>query len=697
MEASPGGAFAGSLTDRELDLRYYAGLLWRRRALIAAVTLVGLALALVVAYIQTPEYQASALLQIEPPTPSFMTVNEALVSMGGYWQNADFYNTQFKVLTSGGLGGKVVDRLKLRDRPPFKDSPDPGVLFMKQVSVNPVPESRLVYVSVTHRDPKEAALWANALVQTFTEASLEGRVEAARRAYDWLQERLSLTQRGMQQAQEKLFRGLAGQEAGPSVGEDTGGSIAKLNEDFLAAQSRRIGIEAALKQLAAMRAANQPIDAVPQVATDSIVVGLNAQISGLGIELGRLREKFKEAHPEVQRVKGQVDQLEKAKALRAAQIEMGLKAELAQIQKQESELSGAMDKQRAQAALRGQKATEIEILKKEAGSAASLYDILLQKLNETDIAASIRSNNVSVVEQASPPSSPVRPNKKRIAGMGLFLGLLLGVGLVLARDYLANTIRDPEEVERFLHLDLLGAVPKYESEDAHSVTEAYQNLRTALVFARRDDRGQIVLVTGTAPQEGKTTTLLNLARLLAASGESTIAVDGDLRRAQVHQRLGLPREPGFTDYFVHHTPLDALIRPSKIPNLSALTAGPLPPNPPAVLTRRDFPQFIEELKARFDWVLVDSPPLASVTDALLLARQADQVILVVQYNKVDKKLIKRQVAALRKATANVLGVVLNAVDTRAERYSYYYAYDYHPEDGSKVAAPARGRARARRR
>ena len=175
-----------------------------------------------------------------------------------------------------------------------------------------------------------------------------------------------------------------------------------------------------------------------------------------------------------------------------------------------------------------------------------------------------------------------------------------------------------------------------------------------------------MLITGSAPQEGKTTTLVNIAKLLAGAGEKTVVLDCDLRRAQLHQRLGLDREPGLTDHFVKHVPLDQLLKPTDQPNLFVLTAGPLPPNPPALLARRAVPELLAELKARFEWILVDSPPLASVTDALLLARHADEVVMVVQHNKVDKKVVKRSVNALRKAAPNLLGVVLNQVDVYAE-------------------------------
>jgi len=684
--------------ERDIDVRYYAGLVWRHRALLVACALVGLLLGLVVALIQTPEYQAGVMLQIEPPAPTFMTVTDALVGAGGYWQNTDFYNTQFKVLRSKGLGEKVVAQLKLTDREPFKSSPDPAILFMKHVGVVPIPESRLVTVTVTHHDPKDAALWANTLADVYVDQSLETRVEAARQAYEWLQERLGATQEEMRLAQDRLFKSYQSQDLFVSEGSVSAvsTSITALNEDYVQAKARRIEIEAALKQAREMQGREQDLDSLPQVASDQAVSAFNAQLAALDVERGRLGEKFKPGHPEMQKVTAQIDQLRQAKANRAGQILEALRAEFTQLRKREGELVAAINAEKAQAATQSRKVTELEALRKEADSAKSLYEVLLEKLNETDIAASMRSSTVTIIDQAGPPQYPVRPRKGRSALAGMLLGLVGGLGLVLARDFLANTIRDADEIERYLHLDLLAAVPRYTDESFTLATEAYQNLRTALIFARRDERGQVVLVTGTAPQEGKTTTIHNMAELMAGAGEKTVVVDCDLRRAQMHQRLGLKREPGFTDYFVNHVPVEELLKATSNEHLSALTAGPLPPNPPAILARKALGELFEKLRERFDWVLVDSPPLASVTDALLLARQADHTVLVVQHDKVDKRLVKRSVLALHKATPHLLGAVLNVVELRGRSYQYYYypqrdrsSADETAPDDSPEAPPAK--------
>jgi capsular exopolysaccharide synthesis family protein len=634
----------------------------------------------VVAFAQTPEYRASVMVQIDPPTPTFLSVQDALA--GSYWQNADFYNTQFRVLRSSALGEKVLARLKLQDA---TDNRAAGGEFMSHVSVDPVPESRLVLIHVTHRYPSEAALWANTLADVYMEDVISTRVEAARKAYEWLQERLGATQKSMREAQDRLFRSYQSQDLFVPEGSTSAvtSSISKLTADLIDAQARRINLEAALKQIAQLKAGGRSLDAVPQFATDPAIVAFDTQISQASNELTRLGQQYREGHPEIQKLRLQVEQAQKSKERQGEQIVAGMRAEYEQIQKREVELRGAIDTEKGQAASQSRKAAELDALKKEAESAKGLYDVLLQKLNETDIAASIRSNNVSVVERAAPPTSPIRPNKKRIAAVAALLGLMLGVGLVLARDYLDNTIKDPEEIERYLHVDLLAAVPQYDEANIHFVTEAYQNLRTALIFGRKDERGQIVLVTGTVPQEGKTTTIVNLGKLLASSGEKAVLVDFDLRRGQLHNRLGLTREPGVTNFFVNHDDLDALVRPTRVPNLFALTTGPLPPNPPAILTRPNMADFLERLRGHFSWILIDSPPLASVTDAQLLARYADITTFVVQYNHADKKLIRRSLTALRKVTDSVLGVVLNSVNVKAKGYYYYY----YPHDMEKTGAP----------
>jgi succinoglycan biosynthesis transport protein ExoP len=678
--------------EREVDFRYYADLLWRSRLLVIAAAVGGLGLGILVGEVQTPTYRARTLLQVAPPNPTSLSVTDALVNTGNPIRDRQFFNTQLNVLVSRTLGERVVEKLKLKDQPPFKDNLDPSGILMRHVTVEPIPETFVIELAVSHHDPKEAALWANTLADIYMDYSLEGQVESAKRAYQWVTERLADTQKDMQDAQDKLLKSYQGQDLFVPEGSVSAvtTSITKLNEDHIQAQARRITLEAELQEIADMRRRDRSLDSVPQVAADSQVIDMNGKLQSLNMDLSRLKEKYKEAHPEVQKVQVQIDQIRKAKLARAVQIEEALRAEYRALQRRESELRQAIETQKGQAVAQSRKLTELDSLKKQADASTNLYTILLQKLNETNIAASIQNNNVRLLDKAQVPIAPVWPQKKKIAIVSFLLGLVLGGGYVLLRDLVENTIKDADDVERYLHIDLLAAVPRYTKENTTLATEAYQTLRTALLFGRRDERGQVVLITGTAPGEGKTTTLVNVAKLLAVSGESTVVLDFDLRRAQLHTRLGVHREPGLTDFFVKHLDMTALTQTTSTKNLSALTAGPLPPNPPSILARPDVPAALDELRRHFRWVLIDTPPIASVTDALLLARHADMAVLVIQHNKVDKKVVKRSLAALRKAQPNVLGAVLNGVDIKSKGYYTYY-YQQHKDKKAAAAEPRRGR------
>jgi succinoglycan biosynthesis transport protein ExoP len=694
LASPPVPALPGAHTeDARFDLRYYAHLLWRARLLLVAAALIGLGLMTLYGYLQTPVYRANAMLQIEPPTPMLMNVTDSLLGSGSFWQNADFYNTQFKILKSRGLGDKVVEALKLDAKPEFKGARDPGSLFMGHVEIEPIPESRLVNVSIRHTDPQAAAEWANALADLFIRESVSNRMQQATQVMDWLTEQVKQTQASMQTAQTELIQGLQRQDLAVTPGAqstmDT--SIERLQSEYLEAKTRRITIEAALTQIRDLRSRDLGLQSVPQVAADQQTASLGAELAGLEAQLSTLRGRFREGHPEVLKVTAQIAQTKRALGERASAVAAGLQAEHTQLQKRESELQGAIGGQRAAAVDQSRATAEMETLRKRTDSTKNLYDVLLQKLNETNIAASMRNSNASVVERATVPVAPVWPDKRRIALFGLGVGLLAGVGLVLLRDHFDNTFKDPEEVERYLHTELLAAIPK--AGDPRLLTEAYQNLRTALLFARRSEEGQIVLITGTAPQEGKTTTLVNLGKLLAAAGESTILVDCDLRRAQVHDRLGLPREPGVTNYFTQHLDIDTLVQSGGAPSLAALTAGPLPPNPPALLARGQLDSLFAELRQRYRWILVDSPPLASVTDALLLARRSDMVVVIVKHNGIDKRLVRRAVGALRRVGAPLLGVVLNMMELHVGNYYYYY---YNRQETPPGAVPQVVKPRPRR-
>ena len=566
---------------REIEVRYYVELLWRRRILLAAAAIGGLALGVLAGELQVPRYQARTLLQVMPPNPTSLNVTDALVSTGNPMRDRQFFNTQLNVLHSRAIAERVVDKLKLRH--PSRAPRTPSERSLSSVAVEPIPETYVVEVRITHNDPKDAALWANTLADVYMDYSIEGQVEAARRAYKWVNERLAETQTGMQQAQDKLLKSYQGQDLFVPEGSVSAitTSITKLTEDHIEAQARRIELEAQLGEFQETRRRGRGADAIPQVGADPALAEINGKIQSLNVDLARLREKYKEGHPEVQKVQVQIQQLREDRDARTAQIEESLRAEYRQLQRKEQELKATIEEHKGRAAdqsLQDDRARVAQeagrlggrALQRAAAEAQRDQHRGLDPEQQREAARQGRGAELAGVA-AQAPDRARRPAGRDAAGGGL------RAAARRARQH----AQDADDVERHLHLELLASIPRYTKDDATLATEAYQNLRTALMFSRRGEDGHVVLVTGTAPGEGKTTTLLNVAKLLAVSGESVVVVDCDLRRANLHLRLNVPREPGLHGLLRRRaSSIQSLVRGTRVQNLSAIAAGPLPPNPP---------------------------------------------------------------------------------------------------------------------
>jgi capsular exopolysaccharide synthesis family protein len=259
--------------------------------------------------------------------------------------------------------------------------------------------------------------------------------------------------------------------------------------------------------------------------------------------------------------------------------------------------------------------------------------------------------------------------------------------MIFFLDYMDNTIRTSEDVEQFLRLNLLAVVPKQEDASASAAREAYQTLRTSLLFSRKSRTSNVLLITSAGPQEGKSCTTVNLARTMAGAGERVIVLDCDLRRPTVHQRLEIPREPGVTNFILSSDGDDwrNYVRMVDAPNFHAMTCGPIPPNPANVFGHERFLALLADLRAQFDWVFIDSPPVVSLADAMILASVSDMVAFVVKHNENDKEIIRRCVTNVRRVNPNLIGAILNNVDLERSHYKdyYYIGYYYYGESSAK--------------
>ena len=256
-------------------------------------------------------------------------------------------------------------------------------------------------------------------------------------------------------------------------------------------------------------------------------------------------------------------------------------------------------------------------------------------------------------------------------------------------DYLDNTIKSAEDVEEYLGTPLLAMVPRHQKDSGHMTKEAFQTLRTSILFASKGRKLRTLLVTSAGPGEGKSMTAVTLAKTLAAAGDSVVLIDGDLRRPTVHARLGLPRADGLTNCLLDPDGAVSWTRYAKeVPgfdSLKVLTCGPLPPNPAELFSSERFQEVLAQLRESFGWVVIDSPPLASLSDSIVLGSMVEMAVMVIKHNQNDRELIRRAVGQLRKVDANLVGAVLNNVDLkRAGYHDYYYAgYTYESREGDR--------------
>jgi capsular exopolysaccharide synthesis family protein len=370
-------------------------------------------------------------------------------------------------------------------------------------------------------------------------------------------------------------------------------------------------------------------------------------------------------------------------------------------------LTQRLDEQKAETNAMSEKFVQYNILKREAEANKLMYEGILTKLREAGIAASLKSSNIRVIDPAMIPSTPARPSRTRNIALALLMGLVGGVGLALLREYLDNTVKTPDDVETLVRLSSLAVVPAFEKADEgkkagmlrgrssnghekrielvaqhlpkSQMAEAFRALRTALLLSQPGQPPQVILVTSALPQEGKTTTAANLAVTLAQLGDKTVLVDADLRKPGIGRLLNLAgrKYAGLSSYLAGASSLDLVSVPHPtIPNLVAIPTGPLPPNPADLLSSHRLADAIAELRTKFKFVIVDSPPILAVTDAVILSVQVDGVLLVVRSGETPKGAFTRSRDLLVSVKCHLLGVVLNSVD--AHGLDYYYSYRYYP-------------------
>jgi capsular exopolysaccharide synthesis family protein len=380
----------------------------------------------------------------------------------------------------------------------------------------------------------------------------------------------------------------------------------------------------------------------------------------------------------------------------------------------ENMLHDAFEKQKQEANKLNESAIKYNMLKRDADTYRALYEGILQKLKEAGVAAGLKSNNFRIVDRATPPGGPIEPNIPRNLMFAAVLGLASGIGLAFLLEGLDNTVRTTEQAQMLSGLASLGMIPlgtKAVREGSYpkrltiasskeavelvtlsrpqsQMSESYRALRTSLLLSNLGAPPKVIMITSALPQEGKTTTSMNSAVVLAQKGVRVLLIDADLRRPSIHKNLGMGPHTGLSNVLTGSATLEeAITHTSILPNLDVLTAGTPPPNPAELLASTNMRDLLAQLREQYDHIVIDTPPSLSVTDAVVLSPRADAVVLVIRSSQTTKQALRRSRDILTQVNAKVVGVLLNAVDLSSPDYYYYYEYQgkyarYYREGGS---------------
>ena len=709
------------LSPREPHLYDYLLILRKHQWLILSFLLTVVTIVSIATFRMRPVYIARATIEIDRENNNILPFQGA-DAYDSMMDLDNYIETQSKVLTSETLALQTIRNTGLAANPEFsaggvpseaiatgslanQKRPPEVAAFLGSLGVKRIPNSRLMEVSYESTDPVLAARILNAHLENFKAQNIQSRYEATLEATRFLTSQLNELKLTVKQSEDARIN-YERQNQIWSVDDKsniTTQRLADLDKQLTDAQG-----ETLKKQALYEYAKAGDIDAVPEIRADALLQDLQKKRADLAVLYTDALSQYGPNFPKVQRLQGQMKEVDDQIARESKGIILQLESDYREAKQREELIRQALELQKAETNNMAEKMVQYNILKRESEADKTLYEGLLTKLKEAGISEGLKSSNLRVVDPAMIPSYPSRPAKARNIALAFLVGLVGGIGLALLREYLDNTVKTPDDVEALSRLPSLAVVPAFGESGSHKrrmglfstpgtnghekrielvaqhlpksqMSEAFRALRTALLLSQPDHPPQVILVTSALPREGKTTAAANLAVTLAQLGDKTVLVDADLRKPGVGRllNLGTGKYAGLSSYLAGVSTLDLVTVPHPaIPNLAAIPTGPLPPNPADLLSSHKLADAIAELRTKFKFVVIDSPPIMAATDAVILSVQADGVLLVVRSGETPKEAFTRTRDLLTSVKSRLLGVVLNAVDASAP--DYYYSYRYYP-------------------
>jgi polysaccharide biosynthesis transport protein len=609
------------------------------------------------------------------------------------------------------------------------------------LSVEPVRESRatfketrLIQVSFRNTSPELAAFIVNGIGETFTNMNQEKRTGTNRKTSDFLQNRIADLQTEIQNDETKLIELKQSEGILKTEGENTIviERLSGLNKDLLTAENQRKNAEAEYFTVKdspeRLRALTEAESARFFTERENYLVSFKnetqKEIAKKRSERAKLLEEYKESAPEIKEIDTQIASLEESinrvaeksnkdlqefRSQAAQSLLEKLRTKFLAAKEQEDKLRAAFDAQYNEAQGQNAGAVKLKLLEQNIETNKGFLENLRKNQSSNDVASQGSDNNIAVAGFAIPSDISVAPRRLTTVLAALLLSTVFGVGLALFLEYLDDTIGSTEEIENYLQLPALAAIPTIDSmpkrklllvgsedpdeqatsellihsDPRSSLAEAYRQLRTSVLLSTAGHAPKSLLVTSSLPSEGKTTTATNTAISLAQTGAKVLIIDADMRRPRLHSVFNITNGEGLSTLLsseMTEAEILNVIKTDERTRLNLLTSGPIPPNPAELIGSEQMIALLKELQKHFTHVVVDSPPITSFTDGVLIASMVDGVILVVHAGRSSRQVVKRAKQLLQDVGARIFGVVLNNVNLNSQDNYYYYQSYYHRDN-----------------
>lgn len=733
----------------ETNLREYLFIILKRKWLILSLVLVITSLVTIQAYREPSIYQGSSTIRIEPKAPNILQQGGGLVINQ---VDPNFWGTQLRLLQNPTLARQVILTLDLQNNPQFLggqanssvfssvkriftrekttapaqgQSLEPQAIGEKEMqerqlsaddlaklepyedaiianeTIQPIDKTNLVVISYNHTDPELAQRISNTLADVFIQNNIERQAVGTSKAEVALAQEIAKYQEKVKTERDARFN-FAKSNNLPLTPTSTNLEAERertYSAQLLAAENERRNLKAAYE---AAKASEDPFTN-PEVQKDELIRKLREKLMDLNEKRNALLQVYTPEWPEVKKLDAQIRSTEADLKKAPAQVLVSMRKRYETAEAHEKSLLGAYGKQHGKTTAQTKAEIDLAAMSQALATDEQYLNTLLQKQRELSATSGDAGTNVSIASHSRLPHEPVGPARLRSIVVAFLLSIMAGIGLAFLLDFLDDTVKSLDDIDRYIHLPALALIPAARNEklrigtpelparppgqqpstalslvdDVRSpIAEAYRHLRTSLLLSSAGTPPKTILVTSSQPAEGKTTTAINTAFMLAQTGAQVLIIDCDLRRPRLHSNFNLSNARGLTNYLSGESPIDDLLQGhEKAPNLKLLTSGPIPPNPAELLGSDEMRKLLSLLSERFTHIIVDSPPAISFTDASIISTFVDGVILVVHGGRSSRAVVRRARQQLLDVGANIFGVVLNNV--KAESHDYYYATGYY--------------------